>query len=54
MATIKLKGGAARNFFAAMLVDEHGEGAKEFVCGEMLAAVERELAERATATEPKE
>ena len=42
----KLKGARARNFIATALVDQYGARARDKCCGEMLAAVERELAFR--------
>ena len=45
---ITLKGGAANSFFAKLLVDEHGEGAREKCSGAMLADVNAVLERRAT------
>ena len=44
--TTKMKGARARNFIAAALVDQYGVRARDKCCGEMLAAVEREIAFR--------
>lgn len=54
MSTVKLKGGAARNFMAELLVDQDGAAAVEKCTGPMLEAVKRILAERASTNPNKE
>lgn len=46
MATVRVKGVAARNWFAERLVEEHGEKARDNCCGPMLDAVNAVLEKR--------
>lgn len=46
MTKAHIKGRAARNWLAELLVDQHGEKARDKCCGPMLAAVEMELKRR--------
>jgi hypothetical protein len=51
MAVVNLRGGAAGNFMADLIVDQYGaEGARERTCGEMRQAVDAEIARRKSAT----
>jgi len=49
---ITIKGGAANSFIAEMLVDEHGEGARDKCSGPMLADVNAVLERRASGQAP--
>lgn len=50
MTTVHIKGGPARNWFAEQMVKEYGpEEARDRCAGPMLEAVERVIAERASA-----
>lgn len=51
MAVVQLRGGAAQNFMADLLVDQYGaEGARERTSGEMRQAVDAEIKRRKVAT----
>lgn len=51
---IHIKGPGLNNFFARLMVDEHGEAARERCTGPMLKAVDAELERRASAQDEQE